>query len=260
MTIQIVELDEETERVFWNHVKSDPLQYYFFIMDWKYEREHTRILMALEEENVIGMMVVFKDSVVQVRGNREAIKVLLDSLHLPKVEMMAPLECEDIVLAKFKPGIKNKMLVMYVEKGRENILKPHEPCELSPKDAAQIAKVMRESNPDWWGQRTPEDIVETMKKKHWLGFKVNQKVVSLGNAFIDDYGSVIGVVATDEKHRNRGYATSIVSGLVDIIFQKHDLALIHVLKDNHPAIHTYEKVGFKLYGEYTLIKNAVPRF
>ncbi|MCK4443350.1 MAG: GNAT family N-acetyltransferase [Thermoplasmata archaeon] len=257
MTIQVVELDEDTENVFWHHVEKDPLEYYFFIMDWKYEKDHSRILMAMEEENVIGMMVIFKDSIVQVRGNREAIEALLDNLHLTEVEMMAPLEYEDIVLDRFKPGIKNEMLVMYVERGEENILKPHEPRELSPEDAEQIAKVMRESNPDWWGQRTPENIVEAMKKKHWLGFKVEEKIVSLGNAFLDDHGSVIGVVATDEEHRNKGYATSIVSGLVEDIFQKHDRALIHVLKDNHSAIHTYRKVGFKLYREYTLIKNAV---
>lgn len=256
MTIQIVELDDDTESMFWQHVEKDPLEYYFFIMDWKYEREHTRILIALDDGRVKGMMVIFKDSIVQVRGDRDAVEVLLDNVHLPDVEMMAPMESKDMVLKRFDPGIKNEMLLMCVNRGGENILKPHEPCELGPEDAEQIARIMREAYPDWWGQRTTESIRKAMKKKLWMGYKVGEEVVALGNAFLEETASIIGVVATDENHRNRGYATTVISGLLEKIFEKHELAIIHVLNDNYPAIHTYEKVGFRPYKNYLLIKNA----
>ena len=57
-------------------------------------------------------------------------------------------------------------------------------------------------------------------------------------------------VATHESHRDRGYATSVVSALVKEILQTNNLALIHVLKDNIPARRVYEKVGFKICRNY----------
>jgi ribosomal protein S18 acetylase RimI-like enzyme len=256
MSLHVVELDESSEPVFWQHVLEDPLNYYFFIMDWKHEREDTRIFMALEEERIRGMMVVYKESIIQMRGHRDAVEVLLDTIDLPEIDMMAPIECEDLVLDRFEPRIKNEMMVMYVEKGDETIVKPHEPVELTPDDAEQISKLMRESYPDWWGKTTAENIRERMKKKLYLGFKIDAKVVSLGSAFFEEVGSVIGVVATEENHRNKGYATSVVSGLLEKIFQENERALIHVLVDNYPAIQTYRKVGFKPYRTYLLAKNA----
>jgi ribosomal protein S18 acetylase RimI-like enzyme len=256
MRLNVVELDESSEPMFWKHVLEDPLNYYFFIMDWKHERQDTKIFMALEGESIRGMMVVYKESIIQMRGDRGAVEVLLDTIDLPEIDMMAPMECEDLVLDRFEPRIKNEMMVMHVEKGDEIIVKPHEPMRLSPDDAEQISKIMRESLPDWWGKTTAENIRERMKKKLFLGFKVNGKVVSLGNAFFEEVGSVIGVVATDEKHRNKGYATSIMSGLLEKIFQENERALIHVLVDNYPAIQTYKKVGFKPYRTYLLAKNA----
>ncbi len=53
---------------------------------------------------------------------------------------------------------------------------------------------------------------------------------------------------------NRGYATSVVSALVEEILKRSDRAMIHVLKDNHPAIRTYSKVGFKPFKSYSLVK------
>ncbi len=255
-TIQIVNLDDESEDIFWNHVEKDPLEYFFFIMDWKYQKEDTKILMAMEGDLVRGMMVIFKDSVVQVRGDRGAVEALLDQLHLSEIEMMAPMESEDLVLQRFDPGIKKEMLIMRVDRGSENILKEHEPFELRMKDAEQVAMIMRESLPDWWGQTTAESIRNRMKKKLWMGCKAGDDVVSLGNAFLEETASIVGVVATHEKHRNKGYATSVISGLLERIFKKHDRVIIHVLKDNFPAIRTYEKVGFKPHKTYLLVKNT----
>jgi predicted GNAT family acetyltransferase len=62
------------------------------------------------------------------------------------------------------------------------------------------------------------------------------------------------VVATHENHRNRGYATSIVSELVKRILEKLSTAMIYVLSDNMPAIRVYEKVGFKRYITYFFMR------
>jgi len=224
--------------------------------DWKFQREDTDILIALEEDRIKGMMVVFKNSIVQLRGDREAAVALLDNLGLDKVEMMAPSDCEDLVLERFEPRIKNEMVLMHLQKGEENIKKHGEVVKLVDRDAEQTSDLMRKSYPDWWGKMTPGEVKESMKRNPWFGVRLNDEVVAIGNAFLVEFGSVIGVVATDENHRNKGHATSVVSALIELIFQEYDEALIHVLKDNHPAVRAYRKVGFKPYKSYLLVKDA----
>jgi predicted GNAT family acetyltransferase len=121
-------------------------------------------------------------------------------------------------------------------------------------EAEEIASIMRHTDPEWWDETTTQRIAEGMNERLWLGIKVNGKLVSIGNTRLTDWGSNIGVIATHEGYRNRGYATSIVSALVKEILQKSNLALIHVLSGNLPAIRAYKKVGFKPYRSYFLAR------
>jgi ribosomal protein S18 acetylase RimI-like enzyme len=257
LTITLVNLDEGSEDRFWDHVNKDPLNYHWFIVDWKFSKDDTKIQMAMEDDEIEGMMVVFKDSIVQVRGGREAVEILLDQLDMEEIEMMAPMDCEDLVLGRYDPGIKNEMFLMHLEKGDEVIQREHEPVELSMDYADQISEIMIESLPDWWAHMTPEKVKESMGKMYWLGIKADENVLSFGDTRFLDFGSNIGVVATHKDHRNKGYATSIVSALVEEIFKRSERALIHVLKDNYPAVRTYSKVGFRPFRSYSLIKKAV---
>ena len=104
LTIKVVNLTEDREEVFWKHVNQDPLEYFFFIYDWKQFRKITEIKLAMEDDRIECMMVIFRKSIVQFRGSREAVKTLLDHLDLEKVELVAPKECRDLVLRKFKPS------------------------------------------------------------------------------------------------------------------------------------------------------------
>ncbi|MFQ6128796.1 MAG: GNAT family N-acetyltransferase [Thermoplasmata archaeon] len=254
MALEVATLEANLEEEFWKHVSQDPLNYYFFIFDWKLQKKNTEILLALEEGKIEGIMLTYKQSIVQLRGNRKAVKTLLDHLDLEKVELTAPKECEDIVLKRYKPSRKYEIIIMHLEKGDERILKQHEPIEPFFEDAEQIANLMRNSYPDFWGETTAEKVKKSMEENHWLAQRDDDKIVSVGNTRFADFGSNIGVVATDEAYRNRGYATSIVSALIMEILQRYERALIHVLGNNHPAIHIYRKVGFKQYNSYLLVK------
>ncbi|MEE9223199.1 MAG: hypothetical protein V3U51_00400, partial [Thermoplasmata archaeon] len=153
--MKVKSIEDGLEDRFWQHVNKDPLNYHWFIVDWKFSKDDTKILMAMEENTIKGMMVVFKDSIVQVRGVREAVEVLLDQLDQVEIEIMAPLDCEDLVLEKDDPGIRNEMFLMHLEKGEEIMQREHEPVELSMDDVEQISEIMVESYPDWWAHMTP---------------------------------------------------------------------------------------------------------
>jgi predicted GNAT family acetyltransferase len=253
--MKIVSIRDGFENAFWNQVNQDPLHYYFFILDWRERSEQTKIFMAMEGEKVQGLMLVYADAVVQLRGNREAVEKLLDSVNLEKVEMQAPLDCEDIITRKYSPQIRYDLMLMTVKKGEENIQIRTQPVRLGPEDAEEVTEIMRKADPQWWGERvTVENRRESLEKSYYLGIKRDGKIVSMGNTYFTEFGSNIGVVATDERYRNMGYATSIVSALVQEILKRSPSALIRVLSNNAPAIRAYSKVGYKPYRHYLLIR------
>jgi predicted GNAT family acetyltransferase len=244
------------EQMFWSHVNRDPIDYYFFILDWNQRREQTKIFLAVEGKEVLGSLLVFADSIVQFRGSREAVQKLLEHANLEKVELQAPLDCEDIVCQKYKPRIKQDMVLMRLNRGEEHVCLTETPVRLDAEDAEEVAALMRRCDPEWWGETTAEQLKQRWQNVFWLGIKKEGKLVSVGSTRFDmDFAGNIGVVATDEHYRNRGYATSIVSALVKEILKRSPIALIHVIADNVPAVRAYSKVGFKPYKTYLSIRS-----
>jgi len=45
--MEILPLDSRLEDIFWNHVYQDVPHHHFFILDWKFEKNSTKILLAL---------------------------------------------------------------------------------------------------------------------------------------------------------------------------------------------------------------------
>jgi len=252
--VEIVSVTNGYEQIFWDYVNRDPLDCYFFILDWTQRREQSKIFLAVEGEEVLGSLLVFADYIVQFRGSREAVQKLLDYSNLEKVELQAPLNCEDIICQKFKPRVKQVMVLMRLNRGEEHVCLTATPVRLNVEDAEEVAALMRRCDPEWWGETNAEQLKQRWQKVFWLGIKLQGRLVSLGNTRFVDFASNIGVVATDEHYRSRGYATSIVSALVEEILKRSPIALIHVIADNAPAVRTYSKVGFKPYKAYLSIR------
>ncbi|NWG10766.1 GNAT family N-acetyltransferase [Candidatus Bathyarchaeota archaeon] len=253
--MDIVSVAGGYEKMFWNYVNRDPLDYYFFIVDWTQRRERTKIFLAIEGEEVLGALLIYADYIVQFRGSREAVRNLLEYANLEKVELQAPSDCEDIVCQKYKPHVKQDMVLMCLNRGEEHIHVVETPARLSVGDAEEVAALMRRCDPEWWGEITGEQLKQRWESLFWLGIKLEAKLVSVGNTRFVDFASNIGVVATDEHYRSRGYATSIVSALVQEILKRSPIALIHVIADNAPAVRAYSKVGFKPYKIYLSIRS-----
>lgn len=254
LTLRVARVDTNFEEYFLKHVSRDPLDYHFFIFDWKLQRDRTRFFLALEGEKIEGVMLIYRDYVVQLRGSCSAVEILLDHLDLDKAELTVPKDCENIVLERFKPLASGQVILMCLRKGEERIQIKHSPERLTIDYAEEIVKPLRDANPDWWGELTAERIRASMEENFWIGIKTNGKIVSVGNTHFFEAGSNISVVATHEAYRNKGYGTSIVSTLVREILQRSERALIHVLNDNHSAIRVYTKTGFKPYKSYLLMR------
>jgi len=255
--MEIVSLGHELEPIFWDHVKQDIPHYYFFAFDWKYNREDTEILLALEEDRIDGMMLVYNERIVQLRGSKKTAQVFLERLRLDKIEIQSPRNHKQLILKRYKPTSRqgHEMMLMVVHKGEEELHIKHPVFELDAAYGEKIASTMRDADPEYWRDVTGEQILEGMNKgANWSGIEVNENLVSIGMSRLTEWAGVVGVVATHEEQRNRGYATSIVSRLVKEILERLPLAMIYVLADNPPAIRAYKKVGFKPYKTYFFMR------
>jgi RimJ/RimL family protein N-acetyltransferase len=255
--MEIVSLGCALEPKFWDHVKQDIPHYYFFAFDWKHNREATEILLALEEERIDGMMLVYNERIVQLRGSDEAAEAFLERLDLDKIEIQSPEKHKQLILKKYKPTLRqsHELMLMVVHKGAEELHRRHPTVELDAAYVEKIAGIMRDADPDYWGDVASERILEGMNKgANWFGIKVKENLVSIGMSRLTKWAGLVGVAATHEDHRNKGYATSIVSRLVAEILDRLPLAMIYVLADNPPAIRAYKKVGFKPYKTYFFMR------
>jgi len=120
--MEIVSVANGYEDIFWSYVNCDPINYYFFILDWNQHRAQTKILLAVEGERVLGSLLIFAEYIVQFRGSREAVKKLLEYVNLEKVDLQAPLDCEDIVCQKYKPRVKQNMMLMRLNRGKSTFI------------------------------------------------------------------------------------------------------------------------------------------
>jgi hypothetical protein len=180
LALRVVPVAEGYEKTFWNHVNRDPLDYYFFILDLTQRREETKILLAVEDDRVMGACLLYADVIVQLRGSRQAVKLLLDHVDPERVELQAPLDCEDIILTKYKPLFRYELVLMRLTKGEENIQITTVPVRLGPDDAADVVEIMRKADPEWWGELTEEMQRKSLETRFWLGIRQDEKLVHEG--------------------------------------------------------------------------------
>lgn len=252
--LKVVSLEDGYEQEFWNHVNRDRLDYYFFIFDKRQHRDKTQVFLALEGRKIEGLMLIYAGRIVQLRGTREAVKALFEKVDLEQVELQAPLDCEDIILRRYRPSLRFEIILMSLRRGEENIRMKHVPVRVGDEDVQEFVEVLRKADPEVWGDLDIEQQKAAWKDAFLLGIKYQGKLVSVGNTRFVDLASNIGAIATDEGYRNMGFATSIVSALVKEILKNSPVAIIHVRKDNASAIQVYSKVGFKPYKQYLMIR------
>ena len=80
----------------------------------------------------------------------------------------------------------------------------------------------------------------------YLGIHKNVQLVAMaGEGFRFPGYTEISAVCTHPDHRGRGYASSLVSALIQKITKRSETPFLHVSEDNVGAIRLYEKLGFK---------------
>ena len=248
-------LTEELEPAFWKLVSQDPLDYYFFILDLRRRPEKTRVFLALEKQKICGLMLIYDDEIAQLRGAPESYPLLLSKLTKAKVQITAPLNSKKILLAKYPAAtLQENLMLMRLEKLNKPDKIARGVKNLEPDASEEITSLMQRTNPVWWSGIQSSDVRKSFEDSFWLGIRKAGRLVSVGEARSLEVGGHVVIAATDEGFRNKGYATSIVSVMVERLLKTTKAVLIFVLEANLAAVRAYEKVGFAPYGCYFVLR------
>jgi len=80
----------------------------------------------------------------------------------------------------------------------------------------------------------------------YLGVREKGELVAMAGERLRPLGHTeISAVCTHPEYRGRGYASSLVSMLIQRITKRDEIPFLHVRTENIGAIRVYEKLGFK---------------
>jgi len=111
--------------------------------------------------------------------------------------------------------------------------------ELDISQVDDMVALVELTNPGPFGKRTPE-------LGSYLGIREAGKLVAMAGERLKPYGyTEISAVCTHPDYRGRGYASSLVSILIQRITKRNEIPFLHVRAENSQATRVYEKIGFK---------------
>lgn len=255
--MEIIQVNPTNDHLFYSYVQGRELEFFFFIMDYKQYPDKCQLFMALDEKHEIqGLMIIWREHTIQLRGNHDAIIAEIDFLIANKVQIhnvTGPYEFQNL-LSKYFPKYKMRFVMnrLVLKSGSEKLYKQFNYQELNPDFKKDIANFLQKADPIYFGHHTPEDIIMDENRPFFAIMKENQ-IISIAGLWIDQMMGIINLIATDPEYRNQGYATSMVSASVKWLFQRTNQIIIHVRAANIPALHTYQKVGFQTKFIYDVI-------
>ena len=258
--LEIVKLDDLDIQIFWDYVMQDIPGYFFFILDQKQYPEDSQFLIAIDDEKIVGICLIWKNTVVHIRGeNEEIMKALHDALPKdpPVTQISFPKNYKEL-LHRLYPDAKYKLSLHRMLLKKEHMIprykldKPFTQRSLTKEDAEDIAKLCAEADPVYWGNAKAENYV--FNENHiYTGLLDGDRLISFMYAWVDEEAAIIANAATHPEYQNQGLATYLVNEGIHKMMEYTEIAIIHVLTDNAPAIKVYSKVGYEVYTTYEMV-------
>jgi ribosomal protein S18 acetylase RimI-like enzyme len=255
--MQLITLTADNEKQLFRFLEADYCDYYFFIYDYLLQKAKTKIFFAQNNDAVQGLMVQYDGHIAQLRGDEAIVRFMLNNLAPQFTDVQVPQKCEKLLFEKYPEAkLKANVTLMRLNKGQEHLAITTQPQKLNIQDAAEIAELMHVCYPKMWSD-IPKEAIETIfayKEAAFLGIKEGDKLAAFGYAMLTPKVSHVTWIGTNPEYERRGYATSIVSSLIQESLQMADTAIIYVMNDNATANGVYSHVGFRPYKEYAFIK------
>ncbi len=203
------------------------------------------IYCAVDNNQVVGVCAIYRaypiPSIVLGTAN-QSIKQVLVKKAISEVsdDFLSLCQPEDTEL------FKNYSTVLHSHSEQQMIANPPKKIECGDVRVEKVGKNELKSLDSFYGDHSAEAWLPVqLKAGPYYCVKDNGKIISAaGVHIVTPQIAQLGNIITDKTHRNRGFATACTSVLATDLASKGRIISLFVRKDNDPAIHVYEKLGF----------------
>jgi RimJ/RimL family protein N-acetyltransferase len=245
--LKSVRVTKDNEDIFYYYIRNNFAEYFFFHVDYAQYPENTKIFMALDgEEKVQGMVLIWKDRRIQLRGSIRGLIFLLSGKNYEPVSVTG-FNNHRKLISKFFPAYKKEIALyrMTMKNGEQKDFEKYNFQKLNEINRIEIVSLMRIADPIFWGLRQPEDILID-ENNIWYGISENNVLVSIISVWNYENIGYLTIVGTHPDYWRQGYASSLLSSVLNEVFQEKEQCVIMVRVANIPAINAYKKVGFSI--------------
>jgi GNAT superfamily N-acetyltransferase len=246
--LRSIRVRPDNESIFYEYIKNNFAEYFFFHVDYAQYPENTEIYLALDNEDKIqGMVLFWKNRRIQLRGSVVSLEFLLKGKDYNNPLSITGFDNHRKLIAKLFPDYIKEIALyrMGLNKGDQKDFEKYDYQKLDDSHRDEIASLMRIADPIFWGSRQSEDILIDENNK-WYGIIDGETLICITGLWKYLNIGYITVVGTHPNYRKQGYASSLISSVLKGLFQEKEHCLITVRTANPPAIHTYKKLGFSI--------------
>lgn len=245
--LRSIRVTPDNEAFFYDYIKNNFTEYFFFHVDYAQYPESTEIYMALDnKEKIQGMILIWKNRRIQLRGSIVSLEFLLNERNFNPISVTGFNNHKEMI-AKFFPDYRKEIALyrMGLKKGDQKDFEKFQFKGLSESHREQITSLMRIADPIYWGSNEPEDIMID-ENNIWYGIVEKKELISIVDIWKYQGIGLITIVGTHPDYWNQGYASSLISSTLKDLFREREQCFIIVRVANAPAIHTYKKLGFSI--------------
>jgi len=245
--LRSIRVTSNNEALFYDYIKNNFAEYFFFHVDYAQYPESTEIYMALDnEEKIQGMVLIWKNRRIQLRGTAVSLGFLLNGKNYNPISITG-FDNHKKLISKFFPDYKKEIALyrMGLKKGDQKDFEKYKFQKLNESYREEITSLMRIADPIFWGSRKPDDIMID-ENNTWYGIMKEKDLICMNGIWKYESIGYIFIVGTHPDYWNQGYASSLISSTLKELFREKKQCFITVRVANAPAIHTYKKLGFSI--------------
>lgn len=245
--LKSVHVTPNNESLFYEYIKDNFAEYFFFHVDYAQYPNDTEIYMALDvNDKIQGMTLFWKNRRLQLRGSNDSLEFLLNEKKYTPISVTG-FEHHKPTITKFFLNYKTEIAMyrMGMKKGEQKDYEKYPYEILMESNKKEIVLFMRNADPIFWSSRSLDDILID-ENNIWFGIIEREKLICITGLWKYQKVGYITVVGTDPDYRNRGLASSLISSVLKAVFKEKEECLITVRVENDVAVHTYKKLGFSI--------------
>lgn len=220
-----------------------PFLHPYTIHDIRHLRELTNIHACLEDDLLVGYVLVFrlKDHLSIIidgeneRAIAELVEYMLSRYYIEKATIHAPIEYKELILQHIEPTGIYEAYSMYTTK--DMIKKPKLELNVSFTELTDLS-----------GYEIPEFIsrrMEYLGKR--FGAVMGNRIIAFGGLYVHEPEvSMVGSIWVAPEYRGRGLGKAITYYVSRKALEKSKYACLWVNVNNVPAVRAYLRVGYRI--------------